>query len=138
MSNRYRLLVLLVVAAGAAALIGYLAAPSAPSTQARARATALAYVQKYMVWSNGPQVQTVRLLPVSSLPTALASSVPPHVAQDVNVSDLQRRYGPTRRIALVVLNGVYNSLPPDEGVDIHGDIVVLVNVRPEKVLLLTG
>jgi hypothetical protein len=41
-------------------------------------------------------------------------------------------------MAMVVLHGTYNTLPPDEGVDLTGDVVVLVDVRTNRVVLAMG
>jgi hypothetical protein len=79
----------------------------------------------------------VRVVPLDELKAALSGRVPAHVAQDVNVSDLIARYGPKHRVALVVLSGSYNSLPPDEGVPVTGDVVALVDQPSNRVLLLT-
>ena len=89
-----------------------------------------------MLWNSGPRVRSAQVLPLRLLPRDLASSVSASVRQHVNVPDLLRRYGPNRQVVLVVLYGVYNSLPPDEGVEIRGDAITLVDPKTNRVLLL--
>lgn len=103
----------------------------------RAGAAALAYAHARTLWTSGPTIRSVRVVPLDELKAALSGRVPAHVAQDVNVSDLIARYGPKHRVALVVLSGSYNSLPPDEGVPVTGDVVALVDQPSNRVLLLT-
>ena len=95
------------------------------------------YARATTVWSSGPTVRTVRLLRVRDLRAALRTAVAPRVASDVNVEDLARRVGANRRVALVVLYGVHDSLPPDEGVPVKGDVVAIVDTNGNRVLLLT-
>lgn len=95
------------------------------------------YAQTTTLWSSGPTVRSVQILPVKDLRAALRTAVAPGVAADVNVDDLARRVGSNRRVALVVLNGVHNSLPPDEGVNVNGDVVAIVDLNGDRVLLLT-
>lgn len=119
-------------------LLWFLRAASAPSEESRAGQTAASYSQQQMVWTSGPTVSSVHILALRHLRPALAASVPSQLRQDVNLGDLERRYGANRQVALVVLSGVYNSLPPDEGVNINGKVVVLVDVRTNRVLLVTN
>jgi hypothetical protein len=65
------------------------------------------------------------------------SSLPPPTQHDVNVPDLIHRYGANRSVDMVVVHGVFNSLPPDEGVVVRGTVVVLVDARSTRVLLMT-
>ena len=99
--------------------------------------TALSYARKHIVWLQGPRVRSTHTIPLRRLQPLLARTVSSTLRNDVNVPDLERRYGPDRKVAVVILNGVYNSLPPDEGIDIRGDMVVLVDVRTNRVLFLT-
>jgi hypothetical protein len=98
---------------------------------------ALYYAQHQMVWMSGPTVVTSYVLPMRELPRALRLYVPRKVARDVNTADLIRRYGANLQIGMVVLRGVFNTLPPDEGVVVHGDVVVLVDVKHDRGLFLT-
>lgn len=98
--------------------------------------SALAYGRNHMVWSQGPTVQSTRVIRLRELPAALGATVASHVAQDVNVPQLERRFGANREVALVVLHGVYNSLPPDEGVIIAGQAVVLLDPHTDKELYI--
>jgi hypothetical protein len=127
-------LALLVLAAGA--FLVYFLSASASTTQSRAQDAALTYARTEMIWAAGPTVQSVHVIPIHRLETTLRATVPSSVRQDVNVQDLQRRYGPNKQIALVVLSGVYNSLAPDEGVEVHGDVVVLVDPQTDRVMLV--
>ncbi len=136
--GRILLLGALVVLAMCAAILWFAFSVAATSSQSRFADTALSYGQRYVIWSKGPDVQSTHIVPLHGLEGALVANVSPTVRQSVNVSDLVRRYGPNRRVALVVLHGVYNSLPPDEGVSVNGDVVVLVDVQSNRVLLLTA
>jgi hypothetical protein len=136
--RRILLLAAVVALAMCAAILWFALSASATSTQSRFADTALRYGQQYMTWSSGPSVQSTQIVPLRGLEGALAATVPSATRRSVNVSDLLRRYGPGHRVALVVLRGVYNSLPPDEGVTVTGDVVVLVDVQSDRVLLLTA
>lgn len=133
---RFLLSLLVVLVVVGAALFWYgLAAPAGSASSARQ--VALAAARSQMQWYSGPTVQSTYAIPLRQLQATLNRSVQPEsVAQDVNVQDLIRQYGPNHRIILVVLLGVYNSLPPDEGMTIRGDVVVLVDARSNHVLLL--
>jgi len=134
---RWRLLVAVVAFALAISGLWFALSASATSTQDRAGQAALSYAQQRLVWNSGPSVQSVHLVVLRKLRPALAASVPPSTAQNVNLDDLIHRYGANRLVALVVLHGVYNSLPPDEGVNVNGDIVVLTDARTDRILLVT-
>jgi len=108
------------------------------SGTSRAQQTGIDYAQQYFVWAHGPTVVSQQTLPLGRLPAALHTAVPPAVGQDINTDQLLQQYGPHRTVALDVLHGTYNSLPPDEGVELTGDVVVLVDVARNKVLLATG
>lgn len=135
---RVWLVAAVVALAICAAILWFALSASATPTQSRFADTALRYGQQYMTWSSGPSVQSTHIVPLRGLEGALSAAVPPATRRSVNVSDLLRRYGPGRRVALVILHGVYNSLPPDEGVTVAGDVVVLVDVQSDRVLLLTA
>jgi hypothetical protein len=90
-----------------------------------------------MAWSQAPSVRLTRTLQVRDLEPLLRRTVTRQVAADVNVADLERVYGADRRVVLLVLHGVFNSLPPDEGVIVNGDVVELVDPTNDHVLLLT-
>lgn len=121
------------------AVYGVLTYASARSSAgSRAEQTGINYAQQYFVWSNGPTVVSRQTLPLGRLPAALRSAVPVAVSQDVNTDQLLQQYGPHRTVALDVFHGTYNSLPPDEGLQLTGDVVVLVDVGRNKVLLATG
>src|SRR5690349_943787 len=104
---------LLVAVLAVLAMLWGLGVVGGAAQQSRAGEAALAYARARTVWYSGPTVQSVRTVPLNRLESALRASVPAHIQQDVNVPDLVRRYSPHRQVALVVLNGVYNSLPPD-------------------------
>lgn len=90
-----------------------------------------------MIWTSGPVVRRSDTLPLRRLSRVLAAEVSPTVASHVNVTDLLRRFGSGREVALVILTGGFNSLPPDEGVDMHGDVVVLLDAHTNTPLFLT-
>lgn len=111
-------------------------AASAPSAQDRAAQAGLAYARTQMAWTSGPTLQTSHVTTLRSLRSVLIRTVPTGVQQDVNTRELIRQYGVNRRVALVIVNGVFNSLPPDEGVIVHGDAVVIVDMKTDQALLL--
>jgi hypothetical protein len=98
----------------------------------------LAYAERQMVWSSGPSVQSTHSILTDYLTAALQRYVPLPVRADVNAQDFIRRHGLHRRYLLIVLYGTYNSLPPDEGVEVHGDVVELVDPKSRRVVLLTN
>jgi len=107
-----------------------------PTSADRAQSAALSYSRNYMAWSSGPQVQNVHIVPLREVERTVRVYV--HVPyRDVKLGGLLTQYSPQRSIAVVDLHGVFNSLPPDEGVVAPGDVVVLVDVKTDKVLLLT-
>jgi hypothetical protein len=128
---------LLVAVLAVLAMLWGLGVVGGAAQQSPAGNAALAYARARTVWYSGPVVQSVRTVPLDRLQGALRASVPAHIQQDVNIPALIRQYGPHRQVALVVLNGSYNSLPPDEGVTVHGDWVAIVDARTNRVLLLT-
>jgi len=136
--RRFWVLAAVVALALCAAILWFALSASATSTQSRFADTALQYGQQYMTWSSGPSVQSTHIVPMQGLERALSVTVPPATRRSVNVSDLLLRYGPGHKVALVILHGIYNSLPPDEGVTVTGDVVVLVDVKSNRVLLLTA
>lgn len=136
--RRGRFLIFLLAAmmvVGAALLWYGLAVPAGSADGARQ--VALAAARSQMQWYSGPSVQSTYTIPLRRLQTTLRRSVRPlTVATDVNVQDLTHRYGRDHQVVLVVLSGVYNSLPPDEGSTVRGDVVVLVDARSHHVILL--
>ena len=97
---------------------------------------ALAAARNQMEWMSGPTLQATYTVPLRRLEKTLRSAVPRHVADDVNVAGLRQQYGPERRIGLAVLRGVFDSLPPGEGVIVHGNVVVLVDIKTNHVILV--
>lgn len=118
-------------------LLWYGLSPSSPPLNPATQA-GLVYSRDAMEWYSGPQVRSAQVLPLRLLPRALVASVSARVRHDVNEPylNLLRRYGPNRQVALVILYGVYNSLPPDEGVEIRGDAITLVDPKTNRILLL--
>jgi len=125
------LILLLIVLAAGAYLLTQRSAPA--SADARAQQAALAYAKQYMVWQQGPTARTVYTGPMSGIRKPL-EQVPASVRSDINLPGLLRRIHPNRRVQLVILRGVYNTLAPDEGVEMAGDVVVIVDARTNKVL----
>lgn len=101
-------------------------------------AIALHYAKQQMVWNSGPTVQDSYVMPMRRLPFALKKFVPARVRADVNAPDLIRRFGPNRQIGMVLVHGVYNTLPPDEGVIVQGDALVIVDMHARKGIFLTN
>lgn len=97
---------------------------------------ALGYAGQQMVWIKGPTVVSTHVIRLRDLAKRLRVEVPPAVWSDVNVRALLRQYGPTRQVGLVILSGVFNSLPPDEGVVVHADVIVLVDPRTNRGIYL--
>lgn len=98
----------------------------------------LRYARAEMVWTHGPSVAHQRTGTTGMLPALLPALANTTLRKDVNTADLIRRYGPNRKIDIIVLSGVYNSLPPDEGVDVQGEVLVLVDARTNRVLFLAA
>jgi hypothetical protein len=109
---------------------------SATSEQTRASHAGLVYAENTMGWLQGPSIRSAHEVRLGQIQSALVAYVSVPTRQDVNVPDLIRRYGSKRQVVLVVLTGTYNSLPPDEGVDVHGDVIEVVDARTNRVLLL--
>lgn len=126
----------LLIALAAIAGIAYYALASAPTERSRVDAAALSYSRQQMVWLQGPTIRSTQFLRLGRLSAALARSVPRTVANNINVPELEQTYGRKRMIALVILTGVYNSLPPDEGVNLHGDAAVILDSHTNRLLLL--
>jgi hypothetical protein len=99
---------------------------------------ALQYARTEMVWIQGPSVGHERTATMGALPALLRTLASTSLRQDVNTADLIRRYGPHRPVDIIVLSGVYNSLPPDEGVNVQGEVLLLVDPRTDRVLFLTA
>jgi hypothetical protein len=128
-------LISLVGAAGVA-VVGYEIVHSSSDAQQQATQAGLDYSRNTMIWEKGPQVQSSTVVPMHSLPHALLSA-PQSARHDINVSDLIKQYGKNRQVDLVVLSGKFNTLPPGEGVDIYGQVVVLVDMETRRALLMT-
>lgn len=126
-----------VVLAGCLFLLWLFFEQSAPSAGSKASDAALSYAQRNTVWISGPSARSVQIIALGRLQNTLNASVSPTIARDVNVSQLLGQYGPRRRVALVILHGRYNSLPPDEGVEVTGDVVAVVDGPTDRVLLMT-
>src|SRR5579872_2269336 len=86
---------------------------------------ALSYAGNTMQWDQGPNVQSTHVVPLGELRQALRTYAQPNVAADVNVSALEKQYGTSLRVGLVVLSGTFNTLPPDEGVLAHQAVAVV-------------
>jgi hypothetical protein len=106
------------------------------SGQAQATQTGLQYSRTTMAWERGPTVAWSRLVRLGGLDAALQSV---HLAgrHDVNTAALIHRYGKERQVDLVVLQGRFNTLPPDEGINVNGQVVVLVDMKTRHVILMT-
>lgn len=118
----------------AAAFGLYIFALSPSSGGSSVDQAALRYAGQQIVWNQGPTVQSTHIVRLGDLQHTLAAATPPRVANDVNVPALIQRYGAGRQVALVVLSGEFNSLPPDEGVVARGDVVVLVDTKTNRAL----
>jgi hypothetical protein len=137
--NRLRLvaLALLGIIVLAAAVVWIQSATAAPSAAQRAGAIARTYAARTTLWNSGPTVTEVRIVPLTRLSATVHRAVTAQLADDVNVADLQRRVGRDLRVAMVVLHGTFNTLPPAEGVTITGNMIAVVDMKTKKVLLLT-
>ena len=98
---------------------------------------ALRYARKEMVWTHGPSILHERAATMGALPSLLPRLASATLRNDVNAADLIRRFGPGRKIDIIVLTGVYNSLPPDEGVNVQGEALVLLDPSTDRLLFLT-
>jgi len=96
---------------------------------------AVSYSRQQIIWDSGPTVQNEHVVPMRQLSRTLLAYAPRHVALDVNIPALLKQYGPGYRVAVVVLHGSFNSLPPQEGLPVH-DAVVLLNARTLKGVFL--
>jgi hypothetical protein len=133
---RWVLAGMVALVAGFIVLAIVLLQPASTATPPPYEQTALRYAHTQIIWSKGPSVQSSRILPLRRLAAALRTSVTPGVARVVNVPDLLHRFGPNQRVALVVLFGSFNSLPPDEGVVIASQVVVLVQMPQNRAIYL--
>lgn len=130
-SRRLRLvlagIVLLVIAFLVFAFV--LLQPGSTPPPNRFDAAALRYANGQIVWNNTPSVQSTQVVPLDRLSATLRRAVRPTVAAhiDPGIPGLIQQFGRTHKVALVVLTGSYNTLPPDEGVNTNGQIVVLVD-----------
>jgi hypothetical protein len=118
------------------ALGGVLLLTGVTSASDPAENAGLTVAREQMVWAHGPSVVSRQAISLSDLPAALHRSVSPRVVSDVNVPGLIRRYGAHRKIVLVVMTGEYNSLPPDEGIEVNGEAIAIVDAHTNHVLLL--
>lgn len=134
-----RRVLLLSIGVAACIVLAYLAysAFAGSSGHSAAAQAALRYVGTEMVWTQGPTIAHERTGTMGALPGLLQTMANTSLRKDVNTADLIRRFGPHRRIDIIVLSGVYNSLPPDEGVNVQGEALVLVDPRTDRVLFLT-
>ncbi len=98
----------------------------------------LQYARSEMVWTHGPSIAHQRAGTVGELPALLPLLAGATLRHDVNTAGLIRQYGPNRQVDILVLSGVYNSLPPDEGVNVQGEALVLVDPQTNRVLFLTA
>lgn len=98
---------------------------------------ALAYTRSNLHWIRGPYVQATYPTTVGRLQQTLYRHVPIRVVQDVNVRQLVRKYGSKPKVDLVVLTGVFNSLPPNVGVTGPGTVVALVDPVRRRVFFVT-
>lgn len=101
----------------------------------KAADAAVAYGRTEMLWQKGPAATSTRLVPLRKLASTLERSTSASIAPHVNVPSLIERYGPNHRVAIVVLSGEFNSLPPDEGVELT-TAVAIVDVPSDHVILV--
>jgi hypothetical protein len=118
-------------------LVSVLLANRSTAAHDRAADAALQYAKQYMTWSQGPKVSSTHVVPLGGLSVALRRYVPAPLRDDVNAGQLSRTYGLKTKVSLIVLSGTFYSLPPDEGVNVNGDVVAIVDVRTNRVLLVT-
>jgi hypothetical protein len=138
--GRRRQILLLSIGVPACVVLAYVAFSVFAGSPGESAATqaGLQYARSEMVWTHGPSITHARTGTTGALPVLLRSLANTTLRQDVNTRDLIRQYGPRRKVDIIVLSGVYNSLPPDEGVDVQGEALVLVDVKTNKVLFLTA
>jgi len=125
-------LIAVCLVAGWLAVLSPLLNPPADTTQ-----IGLDYTRQHMVWASGPSLVSSQTLALRQLSRAIRTSLPQPVQHDVNVPDLIHRHGANRSVDMVIVRGVFNSLPPDEGVVVRGVVVVLVDAQSDRVLLMT-
>lgn len=128
------LLSVVVVAAVAVVLITTFIGGGSSDTPGQ---IALRDARTQLVWNRGPFLKGTYPTTMADLQRTLDRYLPAHVAQDVDVAELRKTYGPTRRIDVVALTGVFNTLPPDEGVTAPGTVVALVDPLRKHVILVT-
>jgi hypothetical protein len=135
-----RRLLLLCIGVAACIVLAYVAHSIFAGSSGGSAATqaGLHYARTEMVWIHGPSIALERTATMGALPALLRTLPSTSLRQDVNTTDLIRRYGPHRPVDVIVLSGVYNSLPPDEGVNVQGESLVLVDPRTDRVLFLTA
>lgn len=96
---------------------------------------AMSYARRTLQWNQGPYLKGTYPTTMGSLESTMKRhQVPKHVMQDVNVQRLLQQYAPTLKVDLVVLTGVFDTLPPDEGITGPGTMVALVDPRQHRVL----
>jgi hypothetical protein len=138
--RRSRVFLLLSIGVLACIVLAFVAYTAFAGSSGNSNATqaGLRYARAEMVWIHGPSIVHARTGTIGDLPALLPGMANTTLRQDVNTRDLIRQYGPKRKVDMIVLSGVYNSLPPDEGVDVQGEALVLVDVKSDKVLFLTA
>lgn len=125
-------LIAVCLVAGWLAVVSPLLNPPADTTQ-----IGLDYTRQYMVWQSGPSLVSSRTLALRQLSAVMRTSLPRPTQHDVNVPDLIHRYGANRLVDMVVVHGVFNTLPPDEGIVVRGTVVVLVDAQSNRVVFMT-
>jgi hypothetical protein len=138
-SRRGRVWVLLSIGVLGCIVLAFVAYSVFAGSSGSSNATqaGLRYARAEMVWTHGPSIAHERTGATGALPALLPALANTRLRKDVNTADLIRRYGPNRKVDIIVLSGVYNSLPPDEGVDVQGEVLVLVDAQTNRVLFLT-
>jgi hypothetical protein len=129
------LLLAICLVAGAILLVTQVDGSGAPSAQQRATQAALHHGRTTMVWESGPVVQSSRVIRLGQIAHYVHRLNPP-VRNDINSASLIRQYGRNRSVDFVVLFGKFNTLPPDEGVDVHAQVLAVVDMKTDKTLLL--
>jgi len=135
-----RRLLLLSVGVAACIVLAYVAYAIFAGSSGGSAATraGLQYARTEMEWVQGPSIAFERTATIGALPAQLRTMASTSLRKDVNTAGLIRHYGPRRPIDVIILSGVYNSLPPDEGVNVQGEVLVLVDPRTDRVLFLTA
>jgi hypothetical protein len=101
----------------------------------KAADAAVTYGRTQMVWDRGPRAASSHIVPMRDVTAAVTQYASPGIASHFNARVLVRQYGPDHRVAVVVLTGSFNSLPPDEGVTLTM-AVALVDVPSGRVILV--